>query len=173
MSNLLTPGGTELQMGFPIGLTTWPVNTATSGNNSADVANTCFYASLWIPGAILITNLNFLVGATGGTDLVFGSIFDVSGNLLTSSAAAGATVGTAAQIQTLALIEPYRLDGPNFVLLGLTFNGANATLRTVPAYCGGGMVAGSVAQTFATGPASIVPSATKFTANTGPVIFLG
>lgn len=166
---MISPGGTQIILEGPLGLTTWARNTATAGNNSADIANTCFYSSLWVPGETAITGISFLVGATGGTDLVFASLFDISGDLLANSAAAGATVGTAAQLQAIPLTEPFLLPGPMVVLVGLTFNGANATLRTVPAYCGGGMMAGSVAQTFATGPAAIVPSATRFTANTGPV----
>lgn len=169
---MISPGGTQIIMEGPLNLTTWPINTATSGNNSADIANTCFYASLWVPGETAITGISYLVGGTGGTDLVFASLFDISGNLLANSAAAGATVGTTAQLQALPFTEPFNLPGPMIVLVGLTFNGANATFRAVPAYCGGGMMAGSVSQPFATGPASITPSATRFTANVGPAALL-
>jgi hypothetical protein len=168
----ISPGGTQVTMEATVGLTTWPINTATSGTNASDVANTCFYASLWVPGETLVTGVSFLVGGTGGTDLVFASIFDVSGNLLANSATAGTTVGTTAQLQNLPLVTPLNLPGPMVVLIGLTFNGGSATFRAVPAYCGGSMIAGSVAQTFATGPASITPSATKFTADKAPVALL-
>lgn len=168
----ISPGGTQVVMEEPVNLTTWPINTATSGNNSADAANTCFYGSIWVPGEAFITGINLLVGATGGTDLVIGQIFDVSGDLLGNTAAAGTTVGTTAQLQAIPLVVPITIQGPTVILVGFTFNGANATLRTVPAYCGGGMIAGSVAQTFSSGPASIVPAAARFTANTGPVASL-
>lgn len=169
--SLLTPGGTILN-GAPIGLATWVPGSVTSGNNSADIANTCFYAGVYVPGTCLATGITYLVGGTGGTDLVFASLFDISGNLIANSAAAGATVGTTAQTQSLAFTLPLVLDAPNYYLIGLTFNGANATLRTIPIYCDGGAVAGSVTQTFATGPASITPSGTKFSANVGPIAWI-
>ncbi len=171
MSNLLTPGGTvETTQAF--GLTTWPVTAATSGTDTACTNGTLYYASLRVPGACIVTGISYLIGSVGGTDKVIASIYDIGGNLIANSAIAGTTVGTAANLQAIPFTAPATLDAPNFFLLALTFNGTTAKFRSVPAFCGGGMLAGSATQTFGTVTSTIAVSATNFTADKGPVCFL-
>lgn len=168
--SLLSPGGTVCD-GQPISLFTFPVTSATTGTDTACAANILFYAAIYVPGKTQITGINFLIGSVGGTDKAIGSIYDISGNLLANTAVAGVIVGTTATTQALPLTVPKLLDGPNFYLVGLTFNGTTAKFRSIPVYCDNGTVGGSVAQTFGT-PATIAPSQTKFTADKGPILNL-
>lgn len=169
--NTLSPGGTVLTT-QALGLTSWPVNTATAGTDTAATNGTLYYASIRLPGACLVTGISYLIGSVGGTDKVIASVYDVGGNLLANSAILGVTVGTAANLQAVPFITPVLLDGPNIVIVGLTFNGTTAKFRSVPAFCGGGMLAGSATQTFGTVTATIPISATQFTADKAPVCFL-
>lgn len=165
--SLLSPGGTVCS-GQPTLLSTWPVVSATGGTDVTNTANTAYYAAIYCPGQTLVTSIQYLLGSVGGTDKVIGAIYDISGNLLANTAIAGVTSGTAATTQVLPLTVPRLLDGPNYYLISLTFNGTTAHFRAIPAYCDNGTIAGSVAQTFGT-PATIAVSATKFTADKGPI----
>lgn len=167
--SLLTPGGTVLQA-LTLGITNWYPNTATSGTDVTNTANTLYYTSLYVPGQAFVTGVQFLIGSVGGTDKVIASICDIAGNLLANSAIAGVLVGTAANTMQVPLTTPRKLDGPNQYIVGLTFNGTTAHFRAIPAFTGSGL-AGSVAQTFGT-PANIVVPATPFTADKSPIISL-
>jgi hypothetical protein len=105
----------------------------------------------------------------GGTDKVIAELFDSSGALLANSALAGATVGTAANSQQVALTAVYEAV-PGLYFVGLVFNGTTAKFRTVPAFCqvGKNLLAGSVAHTFGTAAAVVVPL--TFTADKSPVM---
>lgn len=165
----ISPGGTKIT-GRAIGSGTWPVATATSGTDTAAVATTLFYGSVYVPGDCLVTGVQFLVGSVGGTDSCVVSIHDTSGTLIANSILTGTLVGTAAQTQQVAFTQPVILEGTRHYLIGLTINGTTAKFRSVPAYChtGTGIIGGSVTVVALT-PVSFVPSSTAFTADKTPV----
>ena len=171
----------------PLNIGTWPsVAVATAGGtDTACTSGTVYVASIYIPGTCFVNGIQYLIGSVGGTDKVIATLHDIGGNLLASSAIAGATVGTAANNQqvpitltgstaaTLVASSGYQIIGPTYLYIGLTFNGTTAKFRTIPAQCqsGSGVSAGSGTQTFGT-PAAFTPSATSFTAATGPIASL-
>lgn len=170
--NVISPGGTKI-IGSPIGVGSWVNNSATAGTDTACTNGTAYYVSLWLPGDVFVNGVKYLIGSVGGTDKVIAAIFDSAGTLIANSALAGATVGTAANSQDVALTAPITLPGPGIILIALTFNGTTAKFRSIPAFCnaGSGVQAGSATQTFGTA-ASFVPSTTIFTADKGPVLSL-
>lgn len=174
-SNRISPGGTKITAS-PYGLGTWQPSVAASataggGDNTACSNGTLYYASIWIPGDLVVTGIQYLVGNTGGTNRVVASLHNSAGELLANTAVSGPLVGTQNTIQQVALTVPYYLNGPGLVLVGLTFNGNTAKFSTVPAYCHLNTLGGSATQTYGT-PASFVPSATTFTVNTAPIAAL-
>lgn len=154
----------------PINFGTWQPIAATSGTDVACTNGTLYYGSIFIPGNVTINSVNYLIGSVGGTNKVIVSVHNLAGVLLANSDAAGVTVGTAANLQNVALTTPYSFVGPGHVLLGLTFNGTTAKFRAVPAFCnaGSGIQGGSATQTFGT-PATFTPNATLFTADLCPI----
>lgn len=178
IDDLNTKFGLDGSARAPIG-GTWQPIAATSGSDSA-CAVLCHLARIYVPLACLVTGIQYLVGSVGGTHKAIVTLYNESGTLLRASAAAGATVGTAAQVQQIA----FALDGalaaattlelePGYYWIGVTFEGTTPKFRTVPAYCnvGTNLLAGSVAQTFGTiGTSVVVP--TTFTADKAPVASL-
>lgn len=155
----------------PVNLRTLHNATATTGTDTACSNGTAYVGTLLIPTPITtVTGISFLVGSVGGTDKVVTSLHDATGALLANSALAGATVGTAAQIQAVALTAPYTVPTPGIYFLALTFNGTTAKFRSIPAYCSGGILGNGVAQTFGTSAAFTPP--TTFTADKVPIAFL-
>ena len=151
---------------------TWPVQSATAGTDSVCQANKIYLGSVYVPLNGTITGVAYLVGSVGGTSKVIASIYDISGNLLSSSAVAGTVVGTAAQVQLLPLTTPASLAiaGPGYYWIGLTFDSTGpGRLRTVPAQCqaGSGVMGNILTQTFGTPAAIVCP--TTFTLDTVPV----
>ena len=146
--------------------------TATSGTDTACADGTQFVSSVYLPANITLTGAKFLVGSVGGTDKVYVVLYDAAGNVLANSdlTAGGATLGTAAQIQAVAFTGTYAATGPKMVYVGVSVNGATGKLRTVPAFCGGAIWAGSVSQAHGT-VAAITPP-TSFTADKAPHVVL-
>lgn len=158
--------------GTPYNCGTWTVNTATSGTDTACSNGTAYVGTVRIPANCTVTGIQYLVGSVGGTDSVVASLHSAAGAVLANSALAGATVGTAAQVQQVAFTSPYAAVGPQTVFVALTFNGNTAKFRSVPAYCnaGNGVIGNGVTQTFGTA-ASFTPP-TTFTADKVPVASL-
>lgn len=159
----------------PSGFTNWPINTATAGTDTTPASGTQFVTSIWVPTNMTITNINYLIGSVGGTNVVYGVLYDWTGAVLANTALTGgppvgATVGTAANIQTLALTGTYAAKGPGLFYIGISISGNTARLRTVPAFTSGGLWCGQVAQTHGTVGAIVAP--VTFTADKGPVVFL-
>jgi hypothetical protein len=154
------------------GVANWQPVAATSGTNTTPADGTQFVTSIFLPANKTITNVNYLIGDTGGTDKVYAVLYSNSGAVLGNSSltTGGATVGTAANIQTLALTSTYAAKGPANFFVGISMNGNTARLRTVPAFTQAGILAGSVSQTHGT-VAAITPP-TTFTADKAPVVFL-
>lgn len=156
--------------GFPYNISTWQPIAATSGTDTACSNGTAYVGSIYVPMNATITGIQYLVGSVGGTDKVIASLHDSTGALLANSATAGATVGTAAQIQQVAFTGTYAAVGPGFYFVALTFNGTTAKFRSIPAYTAAGTIGNGVTQTFGTPAAFTVP--TTFTADKVPVASL-
>jgi hypothetical protein len=156
----------------PSGIANWQPIAATSGTDTTPANGTQFVTSIFIPHNKTITNINYLIGSVGGTDKVYGALYDSAGAVLasTSVSGGGATVGTAANIQTLALSATYAAKGPGLFYVGISMNGNTARLRSIPAFCQAGTWGNSVSQTHGT-VAAITPM-TAFTADKAPVVFL-
>lgn len=171
-SERITPGGTAIAAA-PIGVTTWPNPTATSGTDTTPVAGTIYYASVFIPGDTFVSSLNILLGSasTNGTVIV-GIAGGTTGNVLATSVLTGTTTTTAAQTQSVTLTAPINLQGPGYYLLFAQFSSASDRLRSVPAFCDNGIMAGSQTGVTGTIPTSLTVSTTKFTADKGPIIRL-
>ncbi len=158
--------------GSPRGAGTWTINSATDGTNTACTNGTMYVGMVFLQRNCTVTGIQYLVGSVGGTDSVIVSLHNAAGVVLANSAVGGTVVGTAAQSQQVPFTAQYTAVGPALMWIGLTFNGATAKFRTVPAYCnvGHGLVGGSVAQTFGTVAAFTPP--TTFTADVVPVASL-
>ena len=156
----------------PTGFANWPNVAATSGTDTTPANGTQFVTSIFVPVNKTITNINYLIGSVGGTDKVYGVLYSSTGTVLanTDLTGGGATVGTAANIQTLALTATYAAKGPALFYVGISMNGTTARLRTVPAHTQQGLVGNTVSQTHGS-VAAITPPAT-FTADKAPVVFL-
>jgi hypothetical protein len=155
----------------PTGVANKDVSVATDGTDTTPATGTQFVTSIFTPTRITVTNVNYLIGSVGGTDRVYAVLYSSTGAVLGNStlAAAGTVVGTAANIQTLALTTPVTIPAGRF-FIGISMNGATARIRTVPAHCQVGILGATVSQTHAT-VAAITPPAT-FTANQAPYVFI-
>lgn len=141
---------------------------ASFGNNTTVVSGTVYFADLNITNGFASTGGAVLIGQTGGTNLGLVAIYDTYGNLVATSALAGATVGTDETIQKRAWSPGPVYLPPGHYYLAYQQNGATATLATVAASTFVDVLTGSVTGTFGTVPSSItIP--TTFTANVGPI----
>jgi hypothetical protein len=167
-----TVTGGVAQAVAPHGFSNWQPIAATSGTNTTPADGTHFVTSLFIPVNKTLTGVGYLIGTVGGTDKVYAALYDASGALLANSSvtSGGATVGTAAEIQTLAFTATYAAVGPAMYYVGISMNGNTARLRTVPAFCQAGIYAGSVSQTHGTVAAITEP--VTFTADKAPIVFV-
>jgi len=156
-----------------------PITVATVGTDTAFADGTHFVTSIFLPVNFTCTSIGVLLGSVGGTDKIYGVIYDADGAVTastdTTSSGTAVTAGTAAQIQTMNLHNdttdtPVALVGPAMYYVGISANGTTAKLRTVPAYMGGPINAGSVSQTHGTIAAITEP--TTFTAAKAPYIVL-
>jgi len=139
---------------------------ATAGNDNACTNGDVYWAPIFIPCNTTITGIAYLIGSVGGTDKVIAALYSSTGTLLANSALAGATVGTAANMQAVDFTATYAAKGPALYYVALQFNGTTAKFRThtIP---GMKFVTGSVAGTFGT-LAAITPG-TTYTANKAPI----
>lgn len=139
---------------------TFHLDSATGGTDTACDNGSIWAASVFVPANCTLTGVQYLVGSVGGTDKVIVGLYNNAGTLVANSALAGATVGTAAQIQQVAFTGTYSAVGPARYFVAVQFNGATAKLRTIPAYIGLGTTRIKQAGTFGTMAAlSPVPSA--------------
>lgn len=171
IGRLATAGSSALLSGgIPRNIGTWNVNAATDGTNTPCTNGTAYVGSIFVPTNMPVTGIQYLVGATGGTNNVIASLHDAAGAVVARSAST--LVGTAAQLQQLPFTAVTPVTGPAWYFIALTFNGATATFRTVPAFCnvGNGVIGNGVAQTFGTVAAFTPP--TTFTADKVPVASL-
>lgn len=156
--------------GKPWNIHTWQPVAATSGTDTACSNGTAYVGSVLVPANCTVTGIQYLVGSVGGTDKVVASLHNASGTPVANSATAGATVGTAAEVQQVAFTSTYAAVGPAFYFVALTFNGTTAKFRSVPAHTQNGVIGNGVTQTFGTVAAFTAPS--TFTADKVPVASL-
>ena len=150
----------------------WQPIAATSGTDTTPADGTQFLTSIYLPANCTLTGVKYLIGSVGGTDKAYAVLYSASGAVLANSSLTtdGTTVGTAATVQALAFTSTYAAVGPAMYYVGISIKGTTARLRTVPAYCGGSLYAGSVSQTHATVAAVTEP--VTFTADKAPVVVL-
>lgn len=169
-----TTGGVT-PISAPTGFCNWQPVAATSGSDGTPADGTQFVSSLWIPANMTLTGVAYLIGSVGGTNVVYAVLYDSAGAVLANSSltSGGATVGTAANIQTLAFTATYATKGPGRFYVGISINGNTARIRLVPAHTQSGLFAGSVAQTHGTTPVvAAITVPTTFTADKAPVCFV-
>src|SRR3990167_2061827 len=141
---------------------------ATAGTDPACTDGTSYFVELNLPYIQTLTGLAYQVGSTGGTDSVIVTLYNSAGTVVANSALAGATVGTAAQIQSVAFTGTYAAVAGRY-FASVTFNGATAKFRTYP-IPGSKFIAGSEAETF--GTVTAITPGTSFTADKGPLCYV-
>jgi hypothetical protein len=153
---------------IPIG----SVAYASVGTNTADVNGQLWITDVLVPTSFVCTAIGFLQGGTATTDNVLAAIFDAGGNRLGNSATAGVVLSGANTFAERTLLTPVQLIGGNRYFVAVQGNGTAAgAIQTVPTATFVGVLAGVLAGTFGTVPASIVVP-TTFTAGQGPVVYL-
>jgi hypothetical protein len=78
------------------------VALATAGTDVACTDGTTYFTEIYIPTLRVLTGVFYLIGSVGGTNSVIVTLYDNTGAVLANSLAAGTTVGTAANIQSVA-----------------------------------------------------------------------
>ena len=171
-TNVLVVKANLVQATEPHGFYNITYSSVVAGTDTAFADGTQFVTSIFIPVNKTITGVAYLVGSVGGTDKVYAVLYDADGAVLANSSltGGGATVGTAAQIQTLDLTATYAAKGPALFYVGISANGGTAKLRTVPVYLGFGIYANSVSQTHGTVAAITEP--VTFTAGKAPYVYV-
>lgn len=104
-----------------------------TGTDTAMADGQTHFKAVQIPVSGNLTGVQYLIGSVGGTDKVISVLYDDKGNVLTTSALAGTTVGTANTVQLLAFTTPYSVVGPGKYHIGVQQNGATGKIRTMTA----------------------------------------
>lgn len=142
---------------------------ATSGTDTACDNGSVWACQVHVLNNATLTGVEYLIGSVGGTDKVIAYLFDSAGVVVANSALAGATVGTAAQLQQVAFTATYAAKGPSTYIIGLQFNGTTAKFRSIPAFVGQEVLRiKQTGGTFGTS-AALSPVATALTADVGPI----
>lgn len=135
------------------------------------VSGTVYYRKFTISQQVQLTGLEYLIGATGGTDKIVGYVFDANGAAFAHTDTAGDTVGTANAWQQL----PFQVSGADAPVtfpagtyyLALQLNGTTAR---VAAYNAPGLTLVTGSKTGVFGTQGTITPATTYTAATGPVM---
>ena len=159
-------GGFIAAQTVPIG----SVAYASFGTNKTLVAGTIYWASVYVPSDVTVTNINVLCGTTCTTDNWTTGLYNAAGALIANSALAGQLVATANTFQTFALTAPKAITGPGLYWIGVQSNGTTATMRTVATLTFIDVLTKSATGVFGTLTALTPP--TTFTADVGPVAYL-
>lgn len=143
-------------------------NMLANNTSATPVAGSRYYVSTSIGFDQQITGVQFLIGATGGTDSAIVELHDSTGALVATSATAGTLVGTAGTYQRIAFTAPYNAKaGTYFIALQLNGTTARFAQYNAPSTP---LLTGSATGTFGTGAAITPP--TTYTAARGPVALL-
>ena len=140
------------------------------GNATTDVNGTQYLIDVYVPLGFVATGIAVLNAGTVGTDKGLVALYDIAGNLIASSAVAGALTSGANAFQTRAFSPgPIWVPAGQYLLCYQT-NGTTDNFRSVAASTFVDCITGSATGTFGTLPAVTVP--TTFTANVGPIAYL-
>jgi hypothetical protein len=153
----------------------WSPVAATSGTNSTPAEKKLYVTSLFLPANKKIKGIGYLIGETGGTNKVVAGLFNSAGTLLahSSETTEGATVGTAANVQSLDLTAEYEAVGPKLYYVGITMNGNTARYRSIPANTAGANVwTGEKTLETKNVLATFTEPPTTFTGDKGPIAFV-
>jgi hypothetical protein len=153
-------------------ITNRDITVNTTGTDTTPASGTQYITSLYVPENFTITNVNWLIGGTGGTNRVYAVVYNSAGAVLrtTDLTSGGTIVGTAATMQSLPLTSPLTVRGPQRIFIGISINGNTARIRTIPAHTQNGVIGASQAQTHGTVVAITPP--TTFTADQVPFVFI-
>jgi hypothetical protein len=125
---------------------------------------------IFVPVNATLTGVCMLMGSGASTDKWLGVLYNSAGTALASSAAAGATLGTASTLNCQAFTATQAVAGPQTYYIGIQTNGTTA--NEIYLYSTGSLPTaygcGQVADTFGTVAAVTVPI-TFTTAKCGPV----
>lgn len=153
---------------IPIG----SVAYASVGTNTTDVAGQLWVTDIIIPTTMVVSSIGFLQGGTATTDNVLVALFDGAGNRLGNSNLSGVTLSGASTFQEQALLTAVLCQGPARYYIAVQGNGTAAgAIQTIPTSTFVGVNAGSIAGSFGTVPAIIVPP-TTFTAGKAPIVYV-
>lgn len=159
-SGALTPSAGIVPVSTPSGFHNWQPIAATSGTDTTPASGTQFVTSIFVPCNFTCTGVKYLIGSVGGTDKVYVVIYNAAGAVVANSSLTdgGATVGTTAQRQAVALTATAALTGPALYFVGVSMNGNTARLRTIPIYTEGSVIGNSVSQSHGTVAAITAPT---------------
>ncbi len=154
--------------------TTYPTpGNVVAPTATTDVSGKLFYSQVYVGSTTVSTGACILSGSGGATDSQIFALWDVKGNLLATSALAGAVGGTSL-MSCQAWLAAITLPGPNSYFLGVQGNGTTAA--TYSTYKAGGAPTGYLTGAQTGGSfGTILPIATiptSFTADVGPYMSL-
>lgn len=145
--------------------------TSLNTNGTATVAGTLNCAELDVKANKLATGLAVMFGSTaGGSDKHLVALLDASGNVLATSALAGAVNSTASTYVRFAFTSQYLVVGPAQYFACTQSNGTSDTIRMLVTGTQDTYLTTSKTGTFGTIPAITVP--TGFTTAVGPYMYL-
>jgi hypothetical protein len=145
--------------------------TSLNTNGTATVAGTLNCTELDVPANKLATGLAVMFGTTaGGSDKHLVALLDGGGNVLATSALAGATNSTASTYVKFAFTSQYLVVGPGQYFACTQSNGTSDTIRMLVTGTQDTYLTTSKTGTFGTIPTITVP--TGFTTAVGPYMYL-
>jgi hypothetical protein len=145
--------------------------TSLNTNGTTVVAGTLYCAELDVPANKLATGLGIMFGTTaGGSDKHLAALLDSSGNVVATSALAGATNSTASTYVNFAFTSKYLVVGPAQYFACTQSNGTSDTIRMLVTGTQDTYLTTSKTGTFGTIPTITVP--TTFTSAVGPYAYL-
>jgi hypothetical protein len=145
--------------------------TSLNTNGTATVAGTLNCTELHVNSNKLATGLAIMFGTTaGGSDKHLVALLDSAGNVLATSALAGATNSTASTYVRFAFTSQYLTVGPGQYFACTQSNGTSDTIRMIVTGTQDTYLTTSKTGTFGTIPTITVP--TTFTTAVGPYAYL-
>lgn len=144
--------------------------TSLNTNGTTVVAGTLYCAELDVPASKNLTGLAVMFGTTaGGSDKHLVALLDSAGNVLATSALAGATNSTASTYVKFAFTSKYYVVGPGQYYGCTQSNGTSDTIRMLVTGTQDTYLTTSKTGTFGTIPTITVP--TGFTTAVGPYMY--
>lgn len=147
---------------------------ASAGTSTTVVANTMYFADIFIPEtAKVLTGIGWLNGTTATTSKTIVTLYNSAGTLVANSVVTGGgtLIATSNIFQQVAFVTPYTTPKPGRYWIGYMQDSTTATPRTIATATWVNVLTGSVAGVAATATPSITPP-TTFTADTGPIAYV-